>query len=200
MHSIIQYNCVSWVFLLSSLKYTFSNFNLFILSFSIPSFFLPNFLSFCLSFFLFSFFFYLSFSLFFLSFFLSFFQTFFLSFFLSFLLSVILYSFISFIHLFNLTFSVSYSLVLCMCKGLHARPSTIPGVPEKTERWIFSTLRAESVVYFYIIRWSIFRRREWCLDHSIWLSNFDSMAISWNTVIFKFRWIFSTDELWIVAG
>ena len=36
----------------------------------------------------------------------------------------------------------------------------IPGVPEKAEWWIFSTLRAESVVYFYIIRWSIFRRRE----------------------------------------
>ena len=28
----------------------------------------------------------------------------------------------------------------------------IPGVPEKTERWIFSTLRAESDNYFYIIR------------------------------------------------
>ena len=28
----------------------------------------------------------------------------------------------------------------------------IPGVPEKAERWIFSTLRAESVKYFYIIR------------------------------------------------
>ena len=26
------------------------------------------------------------------------------------------------------------------------------GVPEKAERWIFSTLRAESVAYFYIIR------------------------------------------------
>ena len=76
----------------------------------------------------------------------------------------------------------------------------IPGVPEKAERCIFSTLRAESVVYFYIIRWSIFRRREWCLDHSIWLSNFDSMTISWNTVIFKFRWIFATDQRWIVAG
>ena len=37
------------------------------------------------------------------------------------------------------------------------------GCPRKPERWIFSTLRAESVVYFYIIRWSIFRRREWCL-------------------------------------
>ena len=29
---------------------------------------------------------------------------------------------------------------------------SIPGVPEKAERSIFSTLRAESVVYFYIIR------------------------------------------------
>ena len=28
----------------------------------------------------------------------------------------------------------------------------IPGVPEKGERWIFSTLRAESVAYVYIIR------------------------------------------------
>ena len=30
----------------------------------------------------------------------------------------------------------------------------IPGVPEKAERWIFSTLRTESVayVYMYIIR------------------------------------------------
>ena len=84
------------------------------------------------------------------------------------------------------------------CKMSYTFP--IPGVPEKAERWIFSTLRAESVVYFYIIRWSIFRRREWCLDHSIWLSNFDSMTISWNTVIFKFRWIFATNEQWIVAG
>ena len=33
---------------------------------------------------------------------------------------------------------------------LHAQ--SIPGVPEKAERWIFSTLRAESVAYFYIIR------------------------------------------------
>ena len=30
--------------------------------------------------------------------------------------------------------------------------NTIPGVPEKAERWIFSTIRAESVKYFYIIR------------------------------------------------
>ena len=28
----------------------------------------------------------------------------------------------------------------------------IPGVPEKVERWIFSTLRTESVAYDYIIR------------------------------------------------
>ena len=89
------------------------------------------------------------------------------------------------------------SQLACMAL-LHA---SIPGVPEKAERWIFSTLRAESVVYFYIIRWSIFRRREWCLDHSIWLSIFcDSMTISWNTVIFKFCWIFATDQRWIVAG
>ena len=36
---------------------------------------------------------------------------------------------------------------------------------KKTERWIFSTLRAESDKYFYIIRYIIFRRREWYLDH-----------------------------------
>ena len=30
--------------------------------------------------------------------------------------------------------------------------------------------------------------------------NFDSMPISWNTVIFKFRWIFATDEGRIVSG
>ena len=29
---------------------------------------------------------------------------------------------------------------------------SIPGVPEKAERWIFSTLRTESVAYVYIIR------------------------------------------------
>ena len=28
----------------------------------------------------------------------------------------------------------------------------IPGVPEKAERWIFSTLQTESVAYVYIIR------------------------------------------------
>ena len=31
--------------------------------------------------------------------------------------------------------------------------------------------------------------REWYQNHWIWLSNFDSMPISWNTVIFKFRLI-----------
>ena len=62
-----------------------------------------------------------------------------------------------------------------LCLAWHAfAVCPIPGVPENAERWIFSTLRAESV-YLYIIRWSIFRRREWCLDHSIWLSNFDSI-------------------------
>ena len=67
----------------------------------------------------------------------------------------------------------------------------ILGVPEKVERWIFSTLRTESVVYFYIIRWSVFRRWEWCLDHSVCF---------WNMVIFKFCWIFATDERWNVVG
>ena len=76
----------------------------------------------------------------------------------------------------------------------------IPGVPEKAERWSFSRLRAESVIYFYISRYSIFRRREWYLDHEIWFSNLDSMTISWNTVIFKFRWIFGTDERRILSG
>ena len=37
------------------------------------------------------------------------------------------------------------------------------------------------------------------LEHSIWLSNFDSMTISWNTIIFKFRWIFGTDERIILS-
>ena len=36
----------------------------------------------------------------------------------------------------------------------------IPGVPEKAERWIFSTLRAESVISVYVIKSNIFRRRE----------------------------------------
>ena len=30
--------------------------------------------------------------------------------------------------------------------------------------------------------------------------SFDSMPISWNTVIFKFRWIFATDERRIMSG
>ena len=29
---------------------------------------------------------------------------------------------------------------------------SIPGVPEKAERWNFSTLRAENVAYVYVIR------------------------------------------------
>ena len=37
-------------------------------------------------------------------------------------------------------------------------------------------------------------------DHWIWLSNFDSMPISWNTVIFKFHLIFLIDERRIVSG
>ena len=39
-------------------------------------------------------------------------------------------------------------------------------------------------------------RREWYQHNWIWLtmSNFDSMPIFWNTVIFKFRLIFATDE------
>ena len=41
----------------------------------------------------------------------------------------------------------------------------IPGVPEKAERWIFSTLRAESVISVYVIKSNIFRRREWYQDH-----------------------------------
>ena len=38
--------------------------------------------------------------------------------------------------------------------GARGKPTdfTIPGVPEKAERWLFNTLRAESVVYLYIIR------------------------------------------------
>ena len=71
---------------------------------------------------------------------------------------------------------------------------TVPGVPKKEEQRIFSTLQSKSVICFYIIKQSIFRRREWYQDHWIWLSNFDSIPISWNTVIFKFRLIFATDE------
>ena len=35
---------------------------------------------------------------------------------------------------------------------MHQQILNIPGVPEKAERWIFSTLRTESVAYVYIIR------------------------------------------------
>ena len=38
-----------------------------------------------------------------------------------------------------------------ICVSVHACVC-IPGVPEKAERLIFSTLRAESVPYFYVIR------------------------------------------------
>ena len=55
---------------------------------------------------------------------------------------------------------------------------------KKAERQIFSTLRSK-IFFFFIIKSSIFRRREWYNDYWIWLSNFDSMPISWNTVIFK---------------
>ena len=57
-----------------------------------------------------------------------------------------------------------------------------------------------SSVYFDIIRKSNFRRRELYQYHKILLSNFDSLQTSWNTVIFKFRWIFATDERRIVSG
>ena len=58
------------------------------------------------------------------------------------------------------------------------------------------------VSYFYLTKYkvSIFHRREWYQDHWIWFSNFDSMPISGNTVIFKFRLIFATDERRIVSG
>ena len=41
----------------------------------------------------------------------------------------------------------------------------IPGVPEKEERWIFSTLRAKIIIFVNVIRSNIFRRREWYQDH-----------------------------------
>ena len=53
----------------------------------------------------------------------------------------------------------------------------IPGVPEKAEWWIFSTLRAKSIIFVYVIRSNIFRRK---IDTKInkFGGNFDSMAIS----------------------
>ena len=42
---------------------------------------------------------------------------------------------------------------------------SIPGVPEKAEQWIFSTLRVKSIISVYVIRSNIFRRREWYQDH-----------------------------------
>ena len=75
------------------------------------------------------------------------------------------------------------------------------GCPRKSETVDFQyTASWKCCILLHHLLWSIFRRREWCLDHSIWLSNFDSMTISWNTVILKFRWIFATDERWIVTG
>ena len=41
----------------------------------------------------------------------------------------------------------------------------VPGVPEKEERWIFSTLRAKIIIFVNVIRSNIFRRREWYQDH-----------------------------------
>ena len=35
-----------------------------------------------------------------------------------------------------------------MCVAVHIFVLPIPGVPEKAERWIFSTLRAQSTAYF----------------------------------------------------
>ena len=44
------------------------------------------------------------------------------------------------------------SIADAMLKKVLPVPWDILGVPEKAERRIFSTLRAESVIYFYIIR------------------------------------------------
>ena len=54
--------------------------------------------------------------------------------------------------------------------------TSIPGVPERAERWIFSTLRAKSIILVYVIRSNIFRRRDWYQDHYIWLGSFDSIC------------------------
>ena len=75
-----------------------------------------------------------------------------------------------------------------------------PGVPEKAKRWIFSTLQAKSIIFVYVIISNIFHRKEWYQDHYIWLDSFDSMPISWNTVIFIFSSIFATDERRIMPG
>ena len=42
---------------------------------------------------------------------------------------------------------------------------SIPRVPKKAERWIFSTLRAKSIIFVYVIRSNNFRRRYWYQDH-----------------------------------
>ena len=47
----------------------------------------------------------------------------------------------------------------------------------ENERWIFSTLRAECCHIFTSLYKVTFRRREWYLNHSIWLGN-DYMPIS----------------------
>ena len=37
-------------------------------------------------------------------------------------------------------------------KAMLCLSMNIPGVPEKAERWIFSTLRAKSIIFVYVIR------------------------------------------------
>ena len=46
------------------------------------------------------------------------------------------------------------------CDNLSQPSLPIPGVPEKAERWIFSTMRVKSIIFIYVIRSNIFRRRD----------------------------------------
>ena len=77
---------------------------------------------------------------------------------------------------------------------IHAYAHTIPGVQKKTERPIFSTLRAKSIIFFLHLP------QKRMIPRSLNLVDFDFMPISWNTVIFKFCLIFATDEHRIVSG
>ena len=87
--------------------------------------------------------------------------------------------------------------ILNLC---HVKQSRISGVHQKAKRRIFRTLRAESFIFFT------------SLDKAYTAEEYDTKIVkfgwvililcpvSWNTVIFKFRFIFATDERRIVSG